>query len=372
MKNLSWLLVVSALMFSDLSAGNFTKKASGKPTLTQSGKQKNWCPICGMSLKMFYKTSHASLTKDGKHTQYCSIRCLVSDNLERGLELDKSKVVDVKSGKLVPVNEAFYVVGSKVPGTMSKVSKLGFKSKKDAEQFKAKMGGELKNFKQVYEMAKKSLKKDISMTDKKRKKIMYPMGKKLLALKCDKSKLDPFAYHRINELKPVVKANCRNLKEKQAQAVALYLWDVVRFKKTQKGVRVSVTKDEKCPVCGMFVYKYPRWAAKIVYDGKHYVFDGVKDLAKYIKESKKYGGKGNLKAKKVIVADYYTQFAIDGRKAFYVVGSDVLGPMGHELIPFEKMSDAEVFKKDHKGTDIIEFDQISTSLLCKLDGKVCE
>jgi hypothetical protein len=24
--------------------------------------------------------------------------------------------------------------------------------------------------------------------------------------------------------------------------------------------KVEVGEDEKCPVCGMFVYKYPKWA----------------------------------------------------------------------------------------------------------------
>jgi nitrous oxide reductase accessory protein NosL len=35
------------------------------------------------------------------------------------------------------------------------------------------------------------------------------------------------------------------------------------------------------------------------------------------------------------VTDYYRVQRIDAHKAYYVVGSDVLGPMGHELIPLE-------------------------------------
>ena len=41
-------------------------------------------------------------------------------------------------------------------------------------------------------------------------------------------------------------------------------------------------KQEKCPVCGMFVYKYPDWTAQIIFsDQSQFYFDGVKDLFKY-------------------------------------------------------------------------------------------
>ena len=50
----------------------------------------------------------------------------------------------------------------------------------------------------------------------------------------------------------------------------------------------------------------------------------------------------------VQVTDYYALEPIDGRTAFYVVGSDVFGPMGKELIPFAKKAEAEEFLKDHR------------------------
>lgn len=355
---------------------SFSKNSSGKPELVQEGKQKSWCPVCGMSLKKFYKTSHAAHTKDGKPVQYCSLRCLVLDHQNRKTDLSHAQVVDIKSEKLISVYEAYYVVGSRVPGTMSKVSKLAFKNEADAKAFIKKMGGEIKRFDEVFKMAEASLQDDIAMTNAKRQKMMYPMGKKLYKTKCDKRGIDAGRFEYINELKVAVKESCKGLKEKQLQAVALYLWDVARFEGGSGAKRVVVKNSDKCPVCGMFVKKYPRWAAKMTYDHnghEHYfAFDGVKDMAKYMLEPAKYGGKADFKAKDIQVTDYYTQLAIDGRKAFYVVGSDVLGPMGHELIPFAKESDAKTFLKDHKGTEIIFLDKITTSLLCKLDGKECE
>jgi len=48
----------------------FSKVSSGKPELIQKGAQKMWCPVCGMNLKMFYKTSHALKLSGGQNKQY--------------------------------------------------------------------------------------------------------------------------------------------------------------------------------------------------------------------------------------------------------------------------------------------------------------
>jgi nitrous oxide reductase accessory protein NosL len=70
---------------------------------------------------------------------------------------------------------------------------------------------------------------------------------------------------------------------------------------------------------------------------------------------------------KILVRDYYSQKVIDAKKAFYVVNSDVYGPMGRELIPFKNQNEAKTFKKDHKATSIIAFDDISLKLILLLD-----
>jgi copper chaperone NosL len=54
-------------------------------------------------------------------------------------------------------------------------------------------------------------------------------------------------------------------------------------------------------------------------------------------------------------------------KAFYVLGSDAYGPMGRELIPFEKETEAREFLKDHKGKNILRFRDITYSIVKGLD-----
>ena len=69
-----------------------------------------------------------------------------------------------------------------------------------------------------------------------------------------------------------------------------------------------------------------------------------------------------------MVTDYYSQKTIDGTKAFFVIGSNITGPMGNELIPFKQKSDAQTFMSDHNGKAIVSFDNIKQEEVLKLDN----
>jgi nitrous oxide reductase accessory protein NosL len=126
---------------------------------------------------------------------------------------------------------------------------------------------------------------------------------------------------------------------------------------------------DKCPVCGMFVAKYPDWVAQVAFrDGLRVYFDGAKDLFKYLfGVSHFHPGRARADIQAVWVTGYYTITPIDATRAFYVEGSDVYGPMGRELIPFATEADAREFLKDHKGRRIFRFSEITTTVLKALD-----
>ncbi len=125
----------------------------------------------------------------------------------------------------------------------------------------------------------------------------------------------------------------------------------------------------KCPVCGMFVAKYPDWLAQITFkDGTLAYFDGVKDLMKYYFDLPKYNpAKKTSDIAAVYVTDYYSLKILDGFKALYVVGSDVYGPMGRELIPFAEEAAAREFMRDHGGKALLKFGDINPDLIKALD-----
>lgn len=127
--------------------------------------------------------------------------------------------------------------------------------------------------------------------------------------------------------------------------------------------------NDKCPVCGMFVAKYPEFVAGVVFrDGSRAWFDGVKDLMKfYFRPAAYQPGRQPEEITGIVVTDYYTLKQIDGRQAFYVVGSDVLGPMGRELIPLSTQEAAREFVRDHRGKDILRFQDITPAVIATLD-----
>ena len=127
--------------------------------------------------------------------------------------------------------------------------------------------------------------------------------------------------------------------------------------------------QDTCPVCGMFVSLYPDWVATVVYkDGHAHHFDGAKDLFKYLLNLPKYApGHTRNDIARIGVTEYYGLSRIDARAAWYVIGSDVLGPMGHELVPLATQAEAEEFQRDHKGKRVFRFDQITSALLENLD-----
>ena len=123
----------------------------------------------------------------------------------------------------------------------------------------------------------------------------------------------------------------------------------------------AVGKDARCAVCGMFVAKYPNWVVTLTLsDGETKYFDGVKDMMVFYFAPQKYGAKPGSTINEISVADYYSLTPVEARKAFYVVGSDINGPMGHEFIPFAAKSAAESFNKDHQGKEILTFEAITS------------
>jgi copper chaperone NosL len=150
--------------------------------------------------------------------------------------------------------------------------------------------------------------------------------------------------------------------------LCILLFLAVTVTAAEKGP-VKPAKEDKCPVCGMFVAKYPDWVGEIIFnDGPVAFFDGAKDLFKYYFNVDKYNpNKSAADIDAIYVTEYYNMKLINAHNALYVTGSDVYGPMGRELIPFETREDAEVFMKDHKGERILRFREISLKKVMRLE-----
>lgn len=222
------MLVLSSLVYGASSGEGKAKKqkkmfqsvSMEKATILQKGKTKMFCPTCGMTLPMFYKTNHAA-NHNGKVEQYCSIHCLAEENIKNSANLKDIKVVDVTSLKFINATKATYVVGSSKKGTMSMKSKYAFANKVDAKKFAKEFGGKVMSFDGAYKVASKGLEKEMKMVAKKQAK-MAKMGKKMYNKMCKKTDLK---FNSTAEAKAFVKSSkiCGDMKGPKLQAVGIYL-----------------------------------------------------------------------------------------------------------------------------------------------------
>ncbi len=129
------------------------------------------------------------------------------------------------------------------------------------------------------------------------------------------------------------------------------------------------SEEHKCPVCGMFVAQYPGFLAAAVFkDNATVFFDGSKDMFRFLFDVGTYtGGRKREDIAAIWVTDYYSLKWTAAAKAVFVLGSDVLGPMGRELIPFGKEAEGREFLKDHKGKSLLRFAEITADLLKDID-----
>jgi len=178
--NMKKFIIFFIILIQSLCYADFSKTARGEAVFLQKGSDKYWCSVCGMSLKEYYKTNHAVKLKDNTYKQYCSLNCLAFDYNNIKNNISELLVVDTAKEKFINAYTAFYLLGSKIPGTMSKVSKIAFKDKKDAEKFKTQYGGEIVSFKQAFDLTKKSLDSDTLFLQQKKSKMITLSGDKII------------------------------------------------------------------------------------------------------------------------------------------------------------------------------------------------
>lgn len=158
---------------------------------------------------------------------------------------------------------------------------------------------------------------------------------------------------------------CRTSLKRIISAVALItLLTVASVFAADKGGG-AIPAGAKCTVCGMFVAKYPNWVATARFkDGSISWYDGPKDMFSHYLDTARYTpGKRQADIVALTVKEYYSLATIDARSAFFVIGSDISGPMGSELIPFRSEKDAASFKLDHRGKRILRFNDITPQIM---------
>jgi nitrous oxide reductase accessory protein NosL len=123
-------------------------------------------------------------------------------------------------------------------------------------------------------------------------------------------------------------------------------------------------KADRCAKCGMLVDDHPRTIAGAVdRSGKAERFCCPRCMFVWLRGER---GEG---ARDIWITEYYKQQRTPIDQVFFVMGSDVTGPMGKDLVPVAERTAAERFLQDHHGSRILQAGEITTELLKEIIGK---
>ena len=146
---------------------------------------------------------------------------MIEDIVVNGKQLTNFKVVDNTTLKFISSKDAYFVVGSKKPGTMSMVSKYAFGTKDMALKFQKENGGKFMRFDELVKLVKKSQAKDMAATKKRQAKAIKKgaMMYKKMCKKTDKK------FISTAQAKTFLKESkiCGDIKGKKLQAIGMYL-----------------------------------------------------------------------------------------------------------------------------------------------------
>jgi nitrous oxide reductase accessory protein NosL len=127
------------------------------------------CTHCGMDRTTFAHSRMVVAYDDGTTVGTCSIHCLAIDLIMNMGKMPNSiKVGDFNSKELIDAEKAFWVIGGKKPGVMSKQGKWAFAKKEDAEAFAKDNGGNMATFDDAMKASFEGMYADVKMIREKR------------------------------------------------------------------------------------------------------------------------------------------------------------------------------------------------------------
>ncbi|MDA8137751.1 MAG: nitrous oxide reductase accessory protein NosL [Desulfobacteraceae bacterium] len=133
--------------------------------------------------------------------------------------------------------------------------------------------------------------------------------------------------------------------------------------------QMQIGDQDRCPVCAMFPAKRPQTAAAMVLsDGRTFYFCGNGCLLRAWHASSVYLNAPQEKIARLVTRDFFSGQSIDARKAWWVAGSDVVGPMGPALVALPSEAEVERFKAQHGGKLVFQLAQMTPELWSQIFG----
>jgi nitrous oxide reductase accessory protein NosL len=128
------------------------------------------CKYCGMDRAKFATSRMVVEFDDGTKLHACSLHCVAVD---LALQIDRTpvaiRVADVDTQELLDAEKAYWVVGGKRPGVMTKRGKWAFGEKAAAKAFVKQEGGLIATFEDAMKAAYEDMYQDTRMIRERRK-----------------------------------------------------------------------------------------------------------------------------------------------------------------------------------------------------------
>ncbi len=115
-------------------------------------------------------------------------------------------------------------------------------------------------------------------------------------------------------------------------------------------------KEERCANCGMVIDRASPWRVEIVSGTNVTSFDTPRCAL--------VAWRGGKSSGTLRVQEYYDRTWRDASEVRFVVGGDVLGPMGPDFVPVDP-SRVSKFIQDHAAERAYRVDEITTDVLSK-------
>lgn len=142
------------------------------------------------------------------------------------------------------------------------------------------------------------------------------------------------------------------MRNKIGVLVALWILGVSSWAAAAELSPVVVGKEWRCPVCGMYPARYPKWMGQIVFnDSSAQAFDSPLEMLTFLNDMAKFDARHRpADVGMVFVSDYAKGGWVDAQLAFFAVGSKARGPMGEANFPaFASKDMAENFVRQYGG-----------------------
>lgn len=136
------------------------------------------CPLCGMNRYAYAHSRMMTVMADASTSGVCSLRCFTVDFADTlDTEVTGIFVADMNTKKLLPVEEASWVIQDGTPGVMTRNAKWAFERTADAEAFVQAKGGRIVKWDDAVKQAYLDLFEDTQMIRMRRKAKRTAQGK---------------------------------------------------------------------------------------------------------------------------------------------------------------------------------------------------